>query len=615
MRSIPDTLVDEIRSRVDIVDVISEYVPLRRSGRSYVGLCPFHNERTPSFSVSPERQVYHCFGCGASGTVIRFLMDIEGIGFPEAVARLAERAGIELPGALQRTHSSGTSSRIEKMREAHELATKLYSYILMNTTAGVQALTYLEGRGLTRQTMAEFRLGYAPDAERAVVGWLERRGFDPALLVESGIAVAVGNRVVDRFRGRIVIPIEDARGRVIGFAGRALAPDGKPKYLNSPETPLFHKGRVLFNLNRARKAMRETGTAVLLEGYMDVLAAWQAGVRNVIAAMGTGFTEEQALTVARMANRLIIAYDGDEAGLGAAERCIETAEKAGLTPRVLWIPSGMDPDDWLRGGGQTAFRHLVQSGALTPVQFFVRRLRERFDLGQTAERMEYVRKVLALLAARASPVEAEAQIKELAAEVQVPVDVLREEWRALAHRTARRAQGPSGPAVQGRRPLVAKLKKGYIEAGDQILQWMLTDPDVCRTLEAEGVDELATPEQTALLARLYWYWSQRPDGSAADFLDRLEDAALRSLASSLMVREAKPFDTALLAAYLQTIRRHLLHRRYKDTLAKWKAAQLRRDADAISTYQSELAELRRQLLQWRLPPSAQAADAKEAGRT
>ncbi|MCL6593966.1 MAG: DNA primase, partial [Alicyclobacillus sp.] len=431
MRKIPDAFVEELRRRLDIVEVVSEYVHLRRSGRSYVGLCPFHNERTPSLSVSPDRQLYHCFGCGAGGTVIRFVMDAEGLTFTEAVIRLAERAQLPLPAGFAEGVPAEDSSDHTRLLQAHQLAAKLYAYILMNTSAGVQALTYLETRGFTRQTMVEFALGYAPAGTDTLVQFLRKRGFSPAELVAAGLAVELDGRVLDRFRHRVVIPIVDGQGRVVAFGGRALADDAKPKYLNSPETAVFHKSALLFNLHAARKAIRQSRTAVLMEGYMDVLTAWQAGVHNAVASMGTSLTEQHARLLRRYADRVVLAYDGDTAGREAARRALAVLTDTGLTVRVAQFPEGADPDDWVRQHGPAALHEQLQQ-ACTEVQFLLAEVRRTANLRGEAGRHDFLRQALAILAMRATPVERESELRRLSQEFHLSLESLQDELRLVA---------------------------------------------------------------------------------------------------------------------------------------------------------------------------------------
>ncbi|MCL6452442.1 MAG: DNA primase [Alicyclobacillus sp.] len=596
MWRIPQDFVETVQRSVDIVEVVGEYVPLRRSGRGYVGLCPFHNERTPSFTVSQDRGLYHCFGCGAGGTVIRFVMDIEGLTFAEAVVRLAERVHLPLPETLRgREAAANADDRLVRMRNAHELAAKFYGYILMNASAGVQALTYLEDRGLRRETIAEFRLGYAPPAERRLVEFLGKRGYAPDLLVDCGLAVAVGSRVVDRFRNRVMIPICDHRGQVVGFGGRALDVDAKVKYLNSPESALFHKGRLLFNLNRARRGIRQSGHAVLLEGYMDVLSAWQAGVTNAVASMGTALTEEHMAALKRYTDRIVVAYDGDAAGQKATRRVVDLTRQGAVDCRVAVFPDGMDPDDFIRRKGAEAFRRHLESQTVTAVQFLIQSLRAEAQLESSAGRTAYLRSVLRLLAERATPIERDTEVRRLAEEFHVAPEALHQEYRLLAQGVEKRALRARAQ-VTGPRAPVPPVVAAEVRAGEYILRSLLQDGTCAPWLEEMGVMALATPEQTALLALLYEFRLQYPEASAGSFIDRLEDEALRAYASSLAMRDDAPVaDRAMVLDCIRTLRLRELEGRYREVLTALVEAQVEGRADQVNQQRQLAALLQQQI--------------------
>ncbi len=617
MRRIPDTFVEEVRRRVDIVDVVSDYVQLRRSGRSYVGLCPFHNERSPSFSVSVDRQLFHCFGCGAGGTVIRFVMDIEGLDFPEATIKLAERAGLEPPFRLDDAQPSSHSSRFEQMMDAHELAAKLYSYILMNTAAGVQALTYLEKRGLSRETAVEFRLGYAPTEGQTLVSFLKRRGFTTDILLECGLAVAVGDQVVDRFRGRMMIPICDAQGKVIAFGGRMLSKDGKPKYLNAPETPIFHKCLLLLNPHAAHKDICQVHNAVLLEGYMDVIASWQAGMKNAVASLGTSLTPEQAGIIRRFSPRVTIAYDGDNAGVKAAKRALDVLQEVGLEVRVVLFPEGMDPDDFIQSRGTEAFQRFVKSQALSDVQFLLQLLRTEADLQNPLGRTEFLRAALEVLASRAKPLEQESGLQGLSHEFHVSMETLKEELALAAKKVgSHRRSKALEAAAPASAPASVSLPKGYVQAGNRILQAMLTDVHHYEFLLERGVDELVLPEQTALLAHLYAFRAQNPEANAGAFLDSLDDPDLTRLASSLLIEDPPELGPDVLEDYLRTIELHHVEVLYRQSLEELLLAQQGGDIASVNSLKVTMDDLQQRIAKLKLPQVKPKSNGgvKEAGK-
>ncbi len=346
--------LEEIRRRADLVEIVSPHVRLRKSGARLTGLCPFHQERTPSFTVDPEKGLWHCFGCKAGGDLFRFVEMIEKVSFSEAVELLARRLGIPpkrpADAARQRTR--------ERLLALHEQATKFFQALLQGN-AGRGARAYLERRGISNESVEAFCLGYARDAWEALLNAMAKRGFSGQDLARAGLAVPREDHFYDRFRNRLIFPIRDATGRVIAFGGRALADDQQPKYLNSPESPLFQKGQVLWNFDRARRAMAEAGRAVVVEGYLDSISCCEAGLTEAVATMGTALTAEHVNLLRRQVKSLVLAFDSDSAGLAAALRGRELFHQAELDVRVVSMPEGMDPDDVVREQGGEALRQLV----------------------------------------------------------------------------------------------------------------------------------------------------------------------------------------------------------------------------------------------------------------
>ncbi|MEZ5829806.1 MAG: DNA primase [Dongiaceae bacterium] len=354
----PPRFLEELRSRVSITDVVGRRVRLIRKGRGEAtGLCPFHNEKTPSFTVSEDKGFFHCFGCGAHGDVIGFVMRAEGLEFPQAVERLAGEAGLQVP--RETPEERERAERQATLGGAVEFAAKFYEQQL-RASAGRAGLDYLKRRGLSDDTMRRFRLGFSPDTGHGLKAALEKAGIPEAISIEAGLLIKPedGRACFDRFRGRVMFPILDRRGQAIAFGGRILD-HGEPKYLNSPETPLFHKGRVLYGLSHAQKTARETNEIIVVEGYMDVIALAQAGISNAVAPLGTALTEEQIALLWRMAQEPVLCFDGDNAGQRAAARAADRAIpllKPGLSLRFAWMPAGEDPDSLVRARGAAGFR-------------------------------------------------------------------------------------------------------------------------------------------------------------------------------------------------------------------------------------------------------------------
>ena len=351
-----DSILDEVRNSVNIVSVISEYVSLRKRGRNHVARCPFHNEKTASFNVNEERQIFHCFGCGLGGDVFRFLMQIERLSFPEAVQFLAERQGITLPAAAAAAPAVSAVNK-KDMHNAMAEATAAYRQALLSSAEGKPALEYLRSRGVTLETIERFRLGFSPAAGNFMTALLQKKGFPAETLLDCGLCRLSdeGNRIYDYFRGRIMFPIDDIQGRTVAFGARAMD-DRPPKYLNSPETRLYNKGRNLFGLSYSKDAIRKRGNAILVEGYMDCIVPFQYGVDNIVASCGTSLTAEQVELLGRYARDVVVSYDADSAGQNAAQKSLELFLEGDFNVRVLALPGAKDPDEYIRAAGVDEYR-------------------------------------------------------------------------------------------------------------------------------------------------------------------------------------------------------------------------------------------------------------------
>jgi DNA primase len=355
-----DSTLDEVRNAVNIVSLVSEYVALKKRGRNHVARCPFHTEKTPSFNVNEEKQIFHCFGCGLGGDVFKFLMQIEHISFPEAVRLIAERHGIRLPQSVPAARVEG-EAELEVLRRAMTEAALFFHHALLESEDGKAPLAYLQGRGVTRETIDRFQLGYSPGAGEILLNSLRQKGFSLQTLEECGLAKRSedGNRHYDTFRGRIIFPITDIRGRVIAFGGRALG-DRVPKYLNSPETRLYNKSRNLFGLSFSREGIKKLDYAVLVEGYMDFIIPFQYGIDNLVASLGTSLTPQQVQLLGRYTREVVVSYDPDSAGLAAAQRSLDLFLEEDFRVKVLRLPDGQDPDVFMRSAGPEEYRRRLR---------------------------------------------------------------------------------------------------------------------------------------------------------------------------------------------------------------------------------------------------------------
>ena len=418
--ALPVAFKDELVARSDIVDVVSDYVTLTPKGGSFWGLCPFHGEKTPSFHVLPDRQLYHCFGCGKGGGVISFVMDVENLPYIDAVRLLAKRAGMEVPEDGMDQDRQRQRSRLLALNK--EAARFFHSQL--HSPVGQGGLQYLQNRGLSRGTMTRFGLGFAPDSWDSLIRAMAQKGFEKRDLLDAGLAVSnKKGGIYDRFRGRVMFPIIDLRGDVIGFGGRVLG-DGTPKYLNSPDTPVFNKSRNLFALNLAKNTKQ--GRLLLTEGYMDTISLHQAGFDCAVASLGTSLTADHAKLLSRFTKEVILCYDGDTAGVQAANRAIPMLEKTGLKVRVLRITGAKDPDEFIKTFGREAFARLLDRSE-NYVAYNLKQLQASFSLEDPLQRSEFARAGAELLAELDSPVEREVYAGQLAQQTGVGKDAILQE--------------------------------------------------------------------------------------------------------------------------------------------------------------------------------------------
>jgi DNA primase len=415
-------VIAEVKSRVDIVSLISEYVKLRKTGKNYVGLCPFHEEKTPSFSVDPDKQLFYCFGCGAGGTVFHFLMRKDGITFPEALAALARRAGVTLPTGRARAQEEAAMRERQRLRAALAYAQKRYREAL-DGPSGRAARQYLEQRGLSRETIDRFGLGYAPPEWEFIAGSGRSAGIDRADMFKAGLLLErQSGGFYDRFRNRITFPIWDAAGELIGFGGRALG-DEQPKYLNSPDTPLFRKGKELYALNLAKPSIRRENKVCIMEGYMDVIMSFQHGIDYTVAGMGTALSHEQARTLLLLSEKVFLVYDQDEAGKRAARRSIEVFREAGGRSSVVTFAKAKDPDEFLRKEGTDAFVKRLDD-ALPDISFLYEEAKALYGVSGIEGKLRVKDAMLPVLASLQSQFEVSAYVEEISRELGVQKDSL-----------------------------------------------------------------------------------------------------------------------------------------------------------------------------------------------
>jgi DNA primase len=391
----PQTFIDDLRRQADIVRVVGDYVTLKKKGANWMACCPFHQEKTPSFSVNPSKNIFYCFGCSKGGSVFNFVMEVEGLSFPEAVKVVAEKAGVPLPELVDDKRFETKRKEADEVVQLNAWASEFWEQQLKENNAEARAAReYVEGRGLTDETVKTFRLGYAPNSWEALGNYLKSKGAGIGQIERSGLVVKKEQGgYYDRFRGRLIFPVTDAQGRPVAFGARAMRPGDEPKYLNSPETAAYTKGRHLFGLGVTREEIRRKKFAILVEGYLDLIVPFQHGVRNVVASLGTALTAEQAKLLNRFARKVVVNYDGDRAGINAAKRAIEVLLPEDFEVKVLVLPEGADPDEFVRARGADEYNQ--RRGQSIPyIHFLLEQAIQNRNLQNPPEKGEAVKEVL-----------------------------------------------------------------------------------------------------------------------------------------------------------------------------------------------------------------------------
>lgn len=502
----PDSFLQELKLRSDITEIASSYVNLKRHGRNMVGLCPFHGEKTPSFNIYTENGSFYCFGCGAGGDVITFIMKIENLDYVEAVKFLAQRAGMEMP---ENTYDDSLSKLRMRIYEANREAARFFHATLLSQR-GQSGLNYLRGRALSDRTIRHFGLGFADDDWNSLCNHLKNKGFSEYEIYSANLAFKRknGNGIYDRFVNRVMFPIIDLRGNVIAFGGRIMT-DEKPKYLNTSDTPVFKKSENLFSLNNAKSS--GTRTLILCEGYMDVIALNQAGFTNAVATLGTALTNEQAVLMKRYADEVIICYDADGAGQKATARAIDILRNAGLPIKILTVPSGKDPDEFIRSKGENgpaAFKLLIEKCG-NDIEYRLMKLKENYNLNTTDGKVAFLNEAVKIVATIESPIERDVFASKLCAELEIDKNafieqiskVKRRDRRENIKKETRQIQAElNGQSDKINREHYKKPRSSSAE--EALLVYLINNPDY-----ANSISERVTPDKfsNSLIKRYYEY--------------------------------------------------------------------------------------------------------------
>nr|WP_245406251.1 MULTISPECIES: DNA primase [unclassified Peribacillus] len=534
---IEDEKINQIREAVDIVDLIGEYVQLKKQGRNYFGLCPFHGENSPSFSVSTEKQIFHCFGCGAGGNIFTFLMDIEGYSFVESAKVLAEKGNVPLDVEINKdSKRSNMPAGSQQMVEAHDLLRKFYHHLLVNTKEGQDALEYLLKRGFTEETIEKFQIGYSLDSWDFVSKFLLKRGFPAEYMEQAGLIIyrEKDESYFDRFRNRVMFPIMDHQGNTIAFSGRAMG-DDEPKYLNSPETPIFNKSKTLYNFHHARPHIRKKEQAVIFEGFADCISAVGAGVENAVATMGTALTDQHIQLLKRNTDQILICYDSDSAGLNAANRAVNMLQDHEFSVKVALMPDNLDPDDYIKEFGEKSFVSEVIGASLTYMAFKMHYLRRGKNVNNEGDRIQYIEEVLKEISRLPNAVERDHYLRQLSSEFSLSLDALEQQQRQVFFTERKKGTLPQ-PAAQKQMSLQYehKLKPAHHNAEMKLIAHMLKSRDTTfKIQQLLGQTVFHVDEHQAIITYLYAFYEDGHEPDTSFFLTYLPDPNLRRIVSEI----------------------------------------------------------------------------------
>ncbi|WP_245647918.1 DNA primase [Paenibacillus borealis] len=600
--NIPEEVIESVLARHDIVDTVGKVVHLSKQGKYLWGLCPFHSEKSPSFTVTPDRGVFHCFGCGMGGNAIKFRMEIEGLSFPEAVRIMAEESDIPVPEGRGGALAPPDPER-DRLIQAYDLSAKYYHYLLKNTEYGTAAMEYLRTRGFSDKMIDQFQIGYAPDRWDTLLQFLEKRSFDLAEMEKGGLLSArgEGKGYLDRFRGRVIFPIANRMGKTIAFAGRIFG-EGQPKYLNSPESRLFNKSRILYNLHQSKASIRKTRQIVLFEGYGDVISAWDAGVHNGVATMGTSLTEGHVALMKSLGDEIVLSYDGDKAGQAAALKAIPLLEESGLRVKVALLPGGMDPDEFINRHGGDRFREQVIDSAVSSIKFKLIYLKKNHILLEEDGKIAYVKEALEIIAGLHSSTEREVYLREIASELELSYDSLKQDCNLL--RASMQKNIPEGDN-NDKRWNNGRHKKGQVQtptllpayhvAERRLLSLMIQDPEAAAYVGERLGEEFNIDDHAAIAAYLYAYYAQGKPPGISRFLSSLQDDRLEKTATAISMMDTPPdWNTKVLDDCIREVQKYPLQRKIEPKREEMIQAEKSGDFLRAAQIASEILALERQ---------------------
>ena len=598
---IPEQFIDEVRNSVDIVDVISQYVSLEKKGKDYLGLCPFHQEKTPSFTVSEGKQFFKCFGCGKGGNVFKFLMYQDHLTFPESVKKAAELAHLQMPEGY-----GEAAKPLSPLKKMYRQATEFYQHILLTTKVGERALEYARKRELTDDLLKHFKVGYAPDDDKILLTYLQqKKEYTDNDLRESGLFIeSQDGQLFDRFRDRLMFPLGDESGYTVGFSGRRISNDKTiAKYMNSPETKIFNKSKLLFHFAEAKKAARSEKHLILYEGYMDVIAAYKAGIKSGVASMGTSLTTEQVYMLRRITPNILVNYDGDPPGIHAAERATKLfGQVQGFNLGIIVLPENLDPDEYVKKYGKEKYRAEV-AGALSSTDFLLERLANQYNLHNDREKLTFITAAVQMIAGLNDPVAADLYLDKLARQTGVTSESLkvtfvrerRKLQRARNHQQAYQAstlmenigetaepkEAQAGTDSETRNPALDRLLYLFIhsdEARDYLLSRQFLFPD----------------ERYAKLAEFWLKYHQTHDeAEVKGFIDFIPEELQGIIINMEMITMPPDYSKRELDDQLRALEKSKIDEQLNDLLSQLKEAQRKQDNSLELEIAQKVIALRR----------------------
>jgi DNA primase len=578
--------LEEIRNRCDIVDIISGYVHLRPAGKGFKGLCPFHEEKTPSFMVSPEKQLFHCFGCGAGGDVFTFIMKYEKVTFFEAVKMLAQKAGVALP--VNGEKEDILSKQKERLYNINDLAKNYYQKYLSQTSQGEKIINYLKKRGINDSTVEKYKLGYAPAGWDTLTNLLRARGYSYEELIKAGLTkkTKTEGKYYDCFRERVIFPIFNLSGKVIGFGGRVLD-DSLPKYINSPETLIYNKGSNLYSLNFAKDDIRKKNCIIIVEGYTDVLITQQYGFNNVVASLGTALTIKQIKLIKRFTDEVLIAYDADLAGNMATLRSLNLLVKSGLEVKVIDLPQGDDPADFLNKKGRQPFQNLIDK-SLSLIDYNLKLLYSKYGLKSIENKVKIIKGILPVLNIMGNEIELRGQIKKISEELKLSEEAILIEFKKYK-------RGLKDSSYNFIKP---NFEPGNIKAEKILIGCMLENVEIAgKVLKRLKVDDFSVLLHRQIVSAIENILKEDKVVNSQKVIDYLDNNEATNIISKILMEESITFDEKVILGYIDTINnfklvkeKKILEKKAKTLDEKIKKSKVIKESDLI-----ELKEIVQQL--------------------